>query len=231
MMFGWFDPMYLLYVAPALLLALWAQFRVKVTYAQAQQMPAPLSGAAAARHILDSAGLQKRRHRTNPRPLERPLRSARQSAAPEPRGLPKPHAGGRGHCRPRIGPRPARRACLCSVDHPQRGCAGRQLWQPGGHLDDLCRHRFPAASRSGLRRHRAVRLRRLLPGGEPAGGIQRQHPRQSSNWCSWASSTTSRWSTSRRCSTPRPGPTWPARCKPIMILLYYLMRVNGRSSN
>jgi Zn-dependent membrane protease YugP len=57
MMFGWFDPMYLLYVAPALLLALWAQMRVKVTYAEAQQMPAPLSGAAAARHILDSAGL------------------------------------------------------------------------------------------------------------------------------------------------------------------------------
>jgi Zn-dependent membrane protease YugP len=57
MMFGWFDPMYLLYVAPALLLALWAQMRMKITYAEAQQMPAPLSGAAAARHILDSAGL------------------------------------------------------------------------------------------------------------------------------------------------------------------------------
>ncbi len=57
MMFGWFDPWYLLYVAPALLLALWAQMRVKLTYAHAQQMPAPLSGAAAARHILDSAGL------------------------------------------------------------------------------------------------------------------------------------------------------------------------------
>lgn len=52
-----FDPMYLLYIAPALLLALWAQWRVKSTYAVAQQMPAPLSGAAAARHILDSAGL------------------------------------------------------------------------------------------------------------------------------------------------------------------------------
>lgn len=58
MMWGWFDPVYLLYVAPAFFLALWAQMRVKVTYAQAQQMPAPLSGAAAARHILDSAGLQ-----------------------------------------------------------------------------------------------------------------------------------------------------------------------------
>ena len=58
MMWGWFDPMYLLYVAPAFLLALWAQMRVKITYAQARQMPAPLSGAAAARHILDSAGLR-----------------------------------------------------------------------------------------------------------------------------------------------------------------------------
>lgn len=52
-----FDPWYLAYVAPALLLALWAQMRVKSTYAEAQQVPAPLSGAAAARHILDSAGL------------------------------------------------------------------------------------------------------------------------------------------------------------------------------
>lgn len=52
-----FDPMYFIIIAPALLLALWAQLRIKMTYAAAQQMPAPLSGAAAARHILDSAGL------------------------------------------------------------------------------------------------------------------------------------------------------------------------------
>lgn len=52
-----FDPRYLLFIAPALLLALWAQMRVKSTYAEAQQIPAPMSGAAAARHILDSAGL------------------------------------------------------------------------------------------------------------------------------------------------------------------------------
>src|SRR6202140_5969382 len=56
----WFyDPMYLLFLAPAMLLALWAQMRVKLTYAAAQQIPAPLSGAAAARHILDSAGLEQ----------------------------------------------------------------------------------------------------------------------------------------------------------------------------
>jgi uncharacterized protein len=52
-----FDPMYFLFIGPALLLAMWAQMRVKTAYATAQQMPAPLSGAAAARHILDSAGL------------------------------------------------------------------------------------------------------------------------------------------------------------------------------
>jgi Zn-dependent membrane protease YugP len=52
-----FDPMYFVFVAPAVLLALWAQMRVRSTYAMASQIPAPLSGAAAARHILDSAGL------------------------------------------------------------------------------------------------------------------------------------------------------------------------------
>ncbi len=52
-----FDPMYWLFILPALLLGLWAQFRIKVNYATAQQLAAPLSGAAAARHILDSSGL------------------------------------------------------------------------------------------------------------------------------------------------------------------------------
>ncbi len=52
-----FDIHYFLYLAPAILLALWAQMRVHSAYAQAQQQPAPLSGAAAARHVLDSAGL------------------------------------------------------------------------------------------------------------------------------------------------------------------------------
>jgi uncharacterized protein len=55
--FHFFNFEYMLWIAPALLLGLWAQMRVKSTYASAQQVPAPLSGAAAARHILDSAGL------------------------------------------------------------------------------------------------------------------------------------------------------------------------------
>ncbi len=57
--FMYFDPMYFMFVAPAILLSLWAQWRVHSAYTAAQQMPAPLSGAAAARHVLDSAGLQQ----------------------------------------------------------------------------------------------------------------------------------------------------------------------------
>lgn len=53
-----FDPMYFLFLAPAMLLAFWAQMKVKSTYAEAMQVDARLSGAAAARHILDEAGLQ-----------------------------------------------------------------------------------------------------------------------------------------------------------------------------
>jgi uncharacterized protein len=48
---------YLIWIAPALLLALAAQVWIRSAYARAQQVPARLSGAAAARHILDVAGL------------------------------------------------------------------------------------------------------------------------------------------------------------------------------
>jgi Zn-dependent membrane protease YugP len=57
-MFMYWDPYYILYIAPAFLLGLWAQMRIQIAYSQAQQRAAPLSGAAAARHILDSAGIQ-----------------------------------------------------------------------------------------------------------------------------------------------------------------------------
>lgn len=58
MFFGYhFDPVYFLFVAPAILLGLWAQMRVRSTYAEAQQVPASMSGAEAARRVLDGAGL------------------------------------------------------------------------------------------------------------------------------------------------------------------------------
>jgi Zn-dependent membrane protease YugP len=56
-MFFGLDPLYFIILAPALLLGLWAQARVKSAFAKAEHEPAPLSGAAAARHVLDSAGL------------------------------------------------------------------------------------------------------------------------------------------------------------------------------
>jgi hypothetical protein len=53
------DPLFLLMMAPALLLAGWAQMRVRSAYTRGMQLAAPVSGAAAARYILDSAGLQE----------------------------------------------------------------------------------------------------------------------------------------------------------------------------
>lgn len=49
---------YLLFIAPALLLGLWAQSKVRSTYARASRQPAPLTGAMAARYLLDAEGLQ-----------------------------------------------------------------------------------------------------------------------------------------------------------------------------
>ena len=51
------DPMYLIMVAPAVVLAIWAQSRVTSTYARASRSPARLSGAEAAQRILQSSGL------------------------------------------------------------------------------------------------------------------------------------------------------------------------------
>ena len=54
-----FDPMYFLYVGPAILLAVWAQYRVKSAYAQAGQYTARsgLSGAETAQRILNAYGI------------------------------------------------------------------------------------------------------------------------------------------------------------------------------
>lgn len=52
-----FDPMYFVLLAPALLLMGWAQWRIHANYRRGAEVPANLSGAAAARHILDREGL------------------------------------------------------------------------------------------------------------------------------------------------------------------------------
>jgi hypothetical protein len=54
----YFDPLYFVFVLPAVALMLFAQYKVKSAYAAGMQIPAQLSGAAAARYILDQAGLQ-----------------------------------------------------------------------------------------------------------------------------------------------------------------------------
>jgi hypothetical protein len=58
MFFRFFDPMYFVFLSPAIVLMLYAQYKVKSSYAAGLQIPARLSGAAAARYILDQAGCQ-----------------------------------------------------------------------------------------------------------------------------------------------------------------------------
>ena len=54
-----FDPMYFVFLIPAVLISLWAQMKVKSTYAAASKVRAAagLSGAETARAILDAHGL------------------------------------------------------------------------------------------------------------------------------------------------------------------------------
>jgi Zn-dependent membrane protease YugP len=51
------DPLYLILLAPGLALALWAHRKVRSAYAKAQRSPASVSGADAARRMLDQVGL------------------------------------------------------------------------------------------------------------------------------------------------------------------------------
>lgn len=54
-----YDLMYFVFLAPAMLLAMWAQMRVKSAYAQGMQEPCDYTGADVARAILDQAGLDQ----------------------------------------------------------------------------------------------------------------------------------------------------------------------------
>ena len=58
-MFGFMDPLYLIIVGPTMLLALWAQMRVKSAFGKWSQVPASsrMTGAQAAQRMLQSAGL------------------------------------------------------------------------------------------------------------------------------------------------------------------------------
>lgn len=56
-----FDPLYLLILAPTMILALWAQFRVKRAFSEFSQVPVStgLTGAEAAARMLRQAGLHQ----------------------------------------------------------------------------------------------------------------------------------------------------------------------------
>ena len=59
-MLWFFDPRLLLFIVPGLLLGLWAQSKVRSAYGRASQIRSRrrLTGATAARAILDSEGVQ-----------------------------------------------------------------------------------------------------------------------------------------------------------------------------
>ena len=174
-----FDPKYFLFVGPALLLALWAQMRMKMAYAAAQQLPAPLSGAAAARHILDSAGLNdvaieevpgELTDHYDPREkvlrLSTPVYNSRTLAAV-------------GIAAARVWACFAGRQGVCTAGNPQCGRAGRQFRQRRRHLDDYPGSDvapFPPAHHD---RDRTVCRHRLFSTGESAGRVRRQQSGES----------------------------------------------------
>ncbi len=205
-----FDFHYLLYLAPAILLAMWAQMRVHSAYAQAQQQPAPLSGAAAARHVLDSAGL-------NDISIEQIPGKLTDHYDPRYKVL-------------RLSPEVYQSRSLAAV-----GIAAHEA----GHAIQDARHYAPLAIRNaavpvanfgsgfsmvlffigilahmpfllfaGIALFAAVVFFQVvnLPVEFDASNRARR------SLCHSVSRIAIRWFTSIACSTRRPGPTWPRRC-------------------
>ncbi len=56
-MLFWWDPLYMVFALPALLLGLYAQWKVQAAYERWGRVPARLTGAEAARRLLQAAGL------------------------------------------------------------------------------------------------------------------------------------------------------------------------------
>lgn len=56
-----FDPLYLLFALPGVLLSMWASFRVRAAFSQYSEVPSSrgYTGAQAARRLLDDAGLHE----------------------------------------------------------------------------------------------------------------------------------------------------------------------------
>jgi len=52
-----FDLWYFVFLSPAFVLMMWAQWRIKSAYAHGMEVPTSITGAQAARQILDDAGL------------------------------------------------------------------------------------------------------------------------------------------------------------------------------
>lgn len=52
-----FDPVYFLFVIPPMLLGFYAQYKVKSAFSEMSQVPTRMSGAQAARRMLDASGL------------------------------------------------------------------------------------------------------------------------------------------------------------------------------
>lgn len=52
------DRLYIVYVLPALLLAMWAQYNVKTTFAKYSKVPSGMTGADAARLVLRGCGIE-----------------------------------------------------------------------------------------------------------------------------------------------------------------------------
>ena len=136
------DPMYFVFMLPAMALVMYAQWKVTSTFNKFSNVPTQrrMTGAQVAQEILRSERPRRRAGRTGSRPAQRPLRSAHEDTAAVRAGLRLDVSRGRRRCCSRSRGRDPARSVVRAAQAAQRdrsGCKHRQPgWPNHGHRRD-----------------------------------------------------------------------------------------------
>ena len=142
MFFNWLNPVYWVFLIPGLLLGIWAQLKLSHAYGKYSQVPVDsgMTGAEAAREILDRAGLNNVPVEEVPGHLTDHYDPDKTGAVPFLEQLSRSDRRGRGRGGARSRSCPPTSGSLRLVQLPDGHCADHPIREHGLHGHFLCRH-------------------------------------------------------------------------------------------
>ena len=142
-----FDPLWLVFAIPGLLLGIWAQIKLSHAYGKYSKVPVEsgMTGAEAARRILDDAGLNDMPVEEVPGHLSDHYDPTKRALFLSSENFHRPHGCGGGRGGARIRPRAATSGGIRAVQFPDGDRAGDPIREHGLHGRFLRGIYFPVA--------------------------------------------------------------------------------------